>query len=142
MGSYARFEHYLTTLEVETCPEFWPPSPVSGPLCSRHGGNKRLSAQSLQYRYVLLARDASHCTAAREEGRSLTRRGRPVPVRMLQRLQRLQRLTHTSHPNIGHRPAHSGPETGEGGQDYERVSTFRVVEECSNRADDPINGLL
>ena len=32
MGSYARFEHYLTTLEVETCPEFWPPSPVSGPL--------------------------------------------------------------------------------------------------------------
>ena len=34
MGSYARFEHYLTTLEVETCPEFCPPSPVSGPLCS------------------------------------------------------------------------------------------------------------
>ena len=33
LGSYARFEHYLTTLEVETCPEFWPPSPVSGPLC-------------------------------------------------------------------------------------------------------------
>ena len=33
MGSYARFKHYLTTLEVETCPEFWPPSPVSGPLC-------------------------------------------------------------------------------------------------------------
>ena len=33
MGSYARFEHYLTTLEVETCPEFCPPSPVSGPLC-------------------------------------------------------------------------------------------------------------
>ena len=32
MGSYARFEHYLTTLELETCPEFWPPSPVSGPL--------------------------------------------------------------------------------------------------------------
>ena len=30
MGSYARFEHYLTTLVVETCPEFWPPSPVSG----------------------------------------------------------------------------------------------------------------
>ena len=34
MGSYARFEHYLTTLEVETCPKFWPPSPVSGPLCT------------------------------------------------------------------------------------------------------------
>ena len=33
MGTYARFEHYSTTLEVETCPEFWPPSPVSGPLC-------------------------------------------------------------------------------------------------------------
>ena len=33
MGSYSPFEHYLTTLEVETCPEFWPPSPVSGPLC-------------------------------------------------------------------------------------------------------------
>ena len=33
MGSYARFEHYVTTLEVETCPEFWPPSPVSGPQC-------------------------------------------------------------------------------------------------------------
>ena len=33
MGSYARFEHYLTTLEVETCPEFWSPSPLSGPLC-------------------------------------------------------------------------------------------------------------
>ena len=33
MGSYARFKHYLTSLEVETCPEFWPPSPVSGPLC-------------------------------------------------------------------------------------------------------------
>ena len=33
MGSYARLENYLTTLEVETCPEFWPPSPVSGPLC-------------------------------------------------------------------------------------------------------------
>ena len=26
MGSYARFEHYLTTLEMETCPGFWPPS--------------------------------------------------------------------------------------------------------------------
>ena len=36
MGSYARFEHYLTTLEVETCSEFWPPSPVSGPLCARN----------------------------------------------------------------------------------------------------------
>ena len=30
MGLYARFEQFLTTLEVETCPEFWPPSPVSG----------------------------------------------------------------------------------------------------------------
>ena len=45
MGSYARFEHYLTNLEVETCPEFWPPSPVSGPLCGlkvaalSHAGN-------------------------------------------------------------------------------------------------------
>ena len=35
MGSYARFEHYLTTLEVETSPEFWPPSPVSGPYVRR-----------------------------------------------------------------------------------------------------------
>ena len=34
MGSYALFEHYLTTLEVETYPEFWPPSPFSGPLCA------------------------------------------------------------------------------------------------------------
>ena len=34
-GSYARFEHYSTTLEVETCLEFWPPSPVSAPLCGR-----------------------------------------------------------------------------------------------------------
>ena len=34
MGSYARFEHYLTTLKAETCPEFLPPSPVSGPLCA------------------------------------------------------------------------------------------------------------
>ena len=34
MGSHARFEHYLATLEVETCPEFWLPSLVSGPLCS------------------------------------------------------------------------------------------------------------
>ena len=30
MGSYARFEHYLTTLEMKACPEFFPPSPVSG----------------------------------------------------------------------------------------------------------------
>ena len=30
MGSYSRFEQYLTTLEVETCPEFWPASSVSG----------------------------------------------------------------------------------------------------------------
>ena len=34
VGSYARFKHYLTTREVETCPEFWPPTPVSGPLCA------------------------------------------------------------------------------------------------------------
>ena len=27
MGSYARFEPYLTTLEVETCPEFCPCCP-------------------------------------------------------------------------------------------------------------------
>ena len=37
MGSYARFEHYLTALDVETCPEFWPPTPVSGPLCGGGG---------------------------------------------------------------------------------------------------------
>ena len=32
MGSCARFEHYLKAVEVETCPERWPPTPVSGPL--------------------------------------------------------------------------------------------------------------
>ena len=32
MESYGRFEHYLTTLEIKTCLEFWPPLPVSGPL--------------------------------------------------------------------------------------------------------------
>ena len=34
MGSYSRFEHYSMTLEVETCPEFWPHSSFSGPLCA------------------------------------------------------------------------------------------------------------
>ena len=28
MGSYAPFEHYLTTLEVQTRPKFWPPTTV------------------------------------------------------------------------------------------------------------------
>ena len=33
-GSYARFEHYLTTLEVETCPEFCPTvRPCVGHTC-------------------------------------------------------------------------------------------------------------
>ena len=31
MGPYAPFEHYLTTLEIKTCPEFWPPAPVVWP---------------------------------------------------------------------------------------------------------------
>ena len=39
MGSYARFQPHLTTLEVETCPKFLPPSPVSGPLWE--GGEER-----------------------------------------------------------------------------------------------------
>ena len=46
MGSYARFEHYSATLEVETRPEFCPPTTVFWPtgrvarlalLCSQHG---------------------------------------------------------------------------------------------------------
>ena len=37
MGSYTRFEHYLTTLEVQTRTEFWPPSPVSCPLGADDG---------------------------------------------------------------------------------------------------------
>ena len=42
MGSYARFEHCLTTLEVETCPEFWPPGPLLGTgKQSRRGGEKK-----------------------------------------------------------------------------------------------------
>ena len=39
-------------------------------------------------------------------------------------------------------PPHSGPETGEGDQNSEHISTSRVVEQCSNRAYDPINDLL
>ena len=35
-GVIRSIQHYLTTLEVETCPEFLPPAPVSGPLCGGH----------------------------------------------------------------------------------------------------------
>ena len=49
MGSYARFEHYLTTLEVETCPEFLPPSPVSGPLCSVRGVRERQTREGAPF---------------------------------------------------------------------------------------------
>ena len=42
---YARFEHYLTPLEVETCPEFWPPSPVSGLLCRAGPEGRSINTQ-------------------------------------------------------------------------------------------------
>ena len=35
MGSYARFEHYLTTLGVETCPALRPATPVFWPTLRR-----------------------------------------------------------------------------------------------------------
>ena len=54
MVSYARFEHYLTTLEVETRPEFWPPAPVSGPLSGaavqQRGGHLHGPAFKWSYR--------------------------------------------------------------------------------------------
>ena len=46
-GSYARFEHYLTTLEVETCPELWSTTPVSGLLCGAASYKGHSSARQL-----------------------------------------------------------------------------------------------
>ena len=53
MGSYSRFEHNSTTLEVETCPEFWPPTLVSGPLCGVRLGRAR---QPQHYVFPLVLR--------------------------------------------------------------------------------------
>ena len=41
MGSYAQFEHYLTTLEMETRPEFWPPTPVFWPTVRSVGAEQQ-----------------------------------------------------------------------------------------------------
>ena len=74
MGSYARFEHYLTTLEVETCPEFWPPSPVSSPLCAVRAERRGTTPPALAKR-VMVARGAATPTQgalASQWGRWLT----------------------------------------------------------------------
>ena len=103
MGSYAGFEHYLTTLEVETCPEFWPPSPVSGPLCvplSNRSGRARRSAGP--QRALPRSLEGGPSRQAREFG------GLAYPALVMRRTVDM-------------------PETGAGGQNYGRVSTSRVV---------------
>ena len=59
MGSYARFEHYLTTLEVETCPTVFAAFTGFWPTVHRWSGSAQ-AAPALRYPLYAERRSYGH----------------------------------------------------------------------------------